>query len=177
MKIIINKSTTVRSIPHHMKECYKSFRKDCPNGALTQDKMTDIYKKLFPRGKAENFCRHAFRAFDADKNGSIDFKEFLYAIHIASAGTPQEQLQFAFKMYDVDGDGRINEGEMSRILSAIYELLGDNDFKPHDTPEERTKIIFSQMDNNGDGYLTEEEFIQGCLKDMEVSNLMSPQLL
>ena len=36
-------------------------------------------------------------AFDNDKNGSIDFKEFLLAIDVTSAGSPEEKLNWAFR--------------------------------------------------------------------------------
>ena len=90
------------------------------------------------------FCNHVFRIFDADKNGSIDFKEFLLAINITSKGTPKEILEYAFKLYDVDGNGRIDEREMSQIILAIYELMGAKRFKPQDTPEERLTTEFLQ---------------------------------
>ena len=82
-------------------------------------------------------------------------------------------------MYDVDGNGLIDQGEMSRIILSIYELMGENgDSTPNKlAPEERTRIIFSQMDTSGDGYLTEEEFVQGCEKDNELSKLLAPHLL
>ena len=34
---------------------------------------------------------------DRDKNGFIDFKEFLLAIDVTSAGTPEEKLKWAFR--------------------------------------------------------------------------------
>lgn len=35
-------------------------------------------------------------------------QEFLCAIDVTSAGTPNEKLQWAFRMYDVDGNGSID---------------------------------------------------------------------
>ena len=98
------------------------------------------------------------------------------------SGTPLEKLKYAFKLYDVDGNGIIDQGEMNRIILSIYELIGEDDLS-NDTselkysPEERTRIIFSQMDKNGDGYLTEDEFVQGCEKDNELSKLLALHLL
>ena len=161
---------------------YSSFKKDCPSGVLTKDKFIDVYKLFFPRGNAENFCNHVFRTFDTDKNGEINFVEFLLAINVTLSGTPLEKLKYAFKLYDVDGNGLIDQGEMNRIVLSIYELVGDDninhdDLEPNLSPEERTRIIFSQMDAAGNGYLTEEEFVQGCQKDNELSKLLALHLL
>ncbi len=35
--------------------------------------------------------------FFSDKNGFIDFKEFLLAIDVTSSGTPEQKLNWAFK--------------------------------------------------------------------------------
>ena len=48
-------------------------------------------------GNAEEFCSHVFRTFDSDNNGFIDFKEFLLAIDVTSAGSPEQKLNWAFR--------------------------------------------------------------------------------
>ncbi|KOB77443.1 Uncharacterized protein OBRU01_04066, partial [Operophtera brumata] len=136
---------------------------DCPNGRLTPAKFVDMYKMFFPSGNAVEFCDHVFRTFDMDKNGYIDFKEFLQAIHVTSSGTPEEKLKWAFRMYDVDGNG------------AIYDMLGAcSSNRPADSAEERAKNIFAKMDENNDGQLTQDEFLKGCLQDEELSKMLAP---
>jgi Ca2+-binding EF-hand superfamily protein len=46
-------------------------------------------------------------------------QEFLLAIDVTSAGTPQEKLKWAFRMYDVDGNGVIELNEMKKIVQVI----------------------------------------------------------
>ena len=64
-----------------------------------------------------------FRTFDSDNSGKIDFKEFLLAINITSAGKPEQKLEWAFQMYDVNGDGTIEPSEMCEIITVNKLLL------------------------------------------------------
>merc|ERR1712110_277245 len=132
-------------------EWYKGFKQDCPDGHLDSVSFMKIYSKCFPTGNAGEFCDHVFRTFDTDKNGFIDFTEFLLAIDVTSAGTAEEKLKWAFRMYDVDGHGVIDQDEMTKIVQAIYDMLGAGATKPTDSAEERAKNIFTTMDENGDG--------------------------
>ena len=70
---------------------------DCPDGKLTAAAFRKIYMKCFPSENIEEFSDHVFRTFDKDKNGFIDFKEFLLAIDITSTGSPEEKLEWAFR--------------------------------------------------------------------------------
>merc|ERR1711993_210222 len=98
---------------------------------------------------------------------------FLLAIDVTSSGSAEEKLKWAFRMYDVDGNGVIDQDEMTKIVQAIYDMLGAGATKPTDSAEECAKNIFSRMDENGDGHLTEEEFLRGCLQDDELSQMWS----
>jgi len=158
-----------------IKQWYKGFMRDCPNGQLTRAKFLEVYASFFPDGNAEKFCEHVFRTFDADNSGKIDFKEFLLAINITSAGKPEQKLEWAFAMYDINGDGTIEQNEMKEIIAAIYHMVGMNpgDGNNDDTPDSRTKEIFAKMDENSDGVLSKEEFIKGCMSDQFLYQMLT----
>ena len=158
-----------------IKGWFKGFKQDCPDGKLTPTQFIDNYKKLFPKGtNADDFCSHIFRTFDKDKNGFVDFKEFLLTINVTSTGTADEKLKWAFKMYDIDDDGVIVEDEMVKIVRAIYDVIEAGKMKPIDSPEERARTIFKRMDTNNDCHVTEEEFVTGCLQDEELKKMLAP---
>jgi len=150
-----------------IKQWYKGFMRDCPCGQLTRLKFLEVYSGFFPEGNAEKFCEHVFRTFDQDNSGKIDFKEFLLAINITSAGKPEEKLEWAFQMYDINSDGTIERCEMVEIITAIYSMVSNTfqDSNLEDTPEKRTEEIFDKMDENQDGVLSKEEFVKGCMAD------------
>ena len=97
-----------------------------------------MYSGFFPEGNAEKFCEHVFRTFDADNSGKIDFKEFLLAINITSAGKPEEKLEWAFAMYDINSDGTIERSEMVEIITVSLMLSSQN---YHFTTFDGTKIV------------------------------------
>ena len=47
----------------------------------------------------------------------------MLAINITSAGKPEEKLEWAFKMYDIDGNGRIDKKEMTEIIKVSNHIL------------------------------------------------------
>ena len=67
----------------------------------------------------------------------------------------------AFKMYDMDRNGRVDEKEMEKIIEAIYDLLGEEHRKGDNSPSERVKIIMKKLDKDKNGWLSEEEFVEG----------------
>jgi len=157
-------------------EWYRGFMTDCPDGKLTPTSFMTIYSKCFPTGNANEFCDHVFRTFDSDKNGFIDFKEFLLAIDVTSSGSPEEKLNWAFSMYDVDGNGWIDLPEMTKIVKSIYNMMGPHQLAldSYETPEVRAEGIFKRMDINSDGRVTRQEFVRCCLDDQKLIELLTP---
>lgn len=94
---------------------------------LTKDEFQKIYKQFFPFGDPSSFADYVFNVFDADKSGTIDFKEFICALSVTSRGKMEDKLDWAFQLYDIDGDGKISYEEMLAIVEAIYKMVcGDS---------------------------------------------------
>jgi Ca2+-binding EF-hand superfamily protein len=72
---------------------YKGFIKDCPSGALDRTEFQRIYKQFFPFGDPSRFADYVFAVFDRDKNGVVDFKEFIVSLSISSRGKVEEKLE------------------------------------------------------------------------------------
>merc|ERR1712062_479009 len=144
--------------------------RDCPSSAA----FLSIYSKCFPKLNAKKFCEHIFRTFDSDKNGFIDFKEFLLAIDVTSSGSPEQKLNWAFRMYDVDENGMIDLNEMTRLVKSIFKVSQNKGKGSADTAEQRAADIFKKMDVNSDGVVTREEFVSACLEDVNLMQMLTP---
>jgi len=70
--------------------------------------------KLFPNTDTTVLTNELFNVFDTDKSGTINFRELQLSMVFNLKGSPQEKLNWAFKMFDHDGDGMISIDEMTR---------------------------------------------------------------
>ena len=52
------------------------------------------------------------------------------AINITAKGDPEKKLKWAFKMYDVDGNGEIDKNEMTQIITVSFYFLIFEFFSP-----------------------------------------------
>ena len=68
---------------------------------------------------------------DSDRSGEIDFKEFVQGMSkFSSKATKEEKLRFAFRIYDIDNDGFISNGELFQVIPAsVYLRFVLNSFR------------------------------------------------
>ena len=161
-----------------MRKWYSSYMRSYPSGQINEKEFISIYQKFFPQGDVEEFATHVFRAFGGKKKGYIGFKEFFSAFVVQSSGDLHEKVKFAFRMYDLDGDGEITRDEMLTIVRSIYKLFSPSVSMPEhlETPEKRTESIFNKMDSNKDGSISFDEFLEGAMHDSFISKMLGGSL-
>ncbi|KAH8151486.1 uncharacterized protein LAJ45_04691 [Morchella importuna] len=149
---------------------------------LTQEQLAELQKAtLFERKELQQWYKgflkdyYVFNVFDADRSGTIDFKEFIVALSVTSRGSLEDKLNWAFQLYDIDGDGEISYDEMLQIVEAIYKMVGSMVKLPEDedTPQKRVAKIFKMMDKDENGSLTLDEFREGSQKDATIVSALS----
>ncbi|KAL8176709.1 UNVERIFIED_CONTAM: hypothetical protein K2H54_037774 [Gekko kuhli] len=96
---------------------YESFQKQCPDGRITRAEFEKIYGNFFPNSDPKVYARHVFRSFDTNDDGTLDFREYIIALHLTSSGKTDLKLEWAFSLFDVDRNGEISKNEVLEIIS------------------------------------------------------------
>ncbi|GAV05356.1 hypothetical protein RvY_15504 [Ramazzottius varieornatus] len=87
---------------------------------------------------------------DSDRNGKIDFMEFLSVMKTKMHEMMRlEELQKAFRVFDRNGDGKISPNELRTVFQSL-----DQHFE-----EEEISEMITVADSNFDGYIDFDEFI------------------
>ncbi|QRW16085.1 calcineurin subunit B [Rhizoctonia solani] len=91
--------------------------------------------------------------FDEDGGGTVDSGVVGGLSAFSSRGGREEKLRFAFKVYDMDRDGYISNGELYLVL----KMMVGNNLKDTQLQQIVDKTIM-EADKDGDGKLSFEEF-------------------
>ncbi|CAF3786466.1 unnamed protein product [Rotaria sordida] len=159
-----------------MKQVKFGFIRDCPNGRLDKKKFLEVYQQFYPGGDAKNYCKYAFDTFDTNDDGTIDFSEFLLSVAATRGGDVDERLSVAFDLYDISDDGQINQAELTKMITAIYQLNGLAHQTGDNSPKTRAAEIIATLDVTGDKKLSKQEFIAGCKNDPYVRQILAPNV-
>jgi len=119
------------------------------SGSIDRDEFLSI-----PQIASNPLATRLISILDEDGGGDVDFKEFITALSaFSSKGNKDEKLRFAFKVYDMDRDGYISNGE----LFIVLKMMVGNNLKDQQLQQIVDKTIM-EADKDRDGKICFEEF-------------------
>eukprot|EP00762_Andalucia_godoyi_P004590 ANDGO_05187.mRNA.1 Frequenin-1 len=134
----------------------------------------EFEKYLVSAGQNEFLASVAFQAFDRNSDGEIEFFEFVHALSAMTRGTRDEKLDFAFNLYDIDGDGHVSKDELLKIIGGLYQSEGgfskDDNFL--ETVEQLVEKILREQDHDFDDALTKDEFLAAIMDDPTIVQIL-----
>ncbi|KXN71831.1 calcineurin regulatory subunit B [Conidiobolus coronatus NRRL 28638] len=126
---------------------------------LDKDGSGGIDKEEFlsiPQISNNPLAHRLLAVFDEDGGGDINFQEFINTLSTFSdKGRPEEKLRFAFRIYDIDRDGYISNGE----LYIVLKMMVGNNLNEANLQQIVDKTI-READRDGDGKISFEEFVE-----------------
>ena len=87
-----------------------------------------------------------FKSIDTDNSGNIDYTEFIAASLDKNVYLQENKLYEAFKLFDVDGSGKISKDEIAYILGT-------------EKKSKEIEKLFKKYDTNNDGEIDFKEFV------------------
>jgi len=136
-----------------LKRLGKRFRKlDIDgSGAISTEEFLAL-----PELQQNPLVQRVIDIFDTDQNGEVDFTEFIKGMSQFSVkGDKEAKMRFAFKIYDMDKDGYISNGELFQVLKM---MVGSN-LKEAQLQQIVDKTIVL-ADRDGDGRISFVEFCE-----------------
>ena len=131
---------------------------------MHREQFKKLYRELYPYKadiNTDEFLNLLFRAFDTDGSGFISFTEFLIAVSLSGRKEPNEKLAMAFRLYDHNKNGRLEEKEIENIVAGLNSIANG-------VPTLEKEHLY-QWDKDKSGYLTEQEFIEFVLSNKELT--------
>lgn len=107
--------------------------------------------------------RELWESVDIDRNGSIDYSEFLAATLDRTLYLQEEKLWAAFMTFDKDGSGKISAQELREVLGREGQEMGSQEF---------WDSLVQEADRNHDGEIDFTEFMD-MMDDRKVSQIMA----
>lgn len=116
----------------------QGFLKDCPTGRLNKKQLARVYQHFYPQGNVKPFCecvhlwydpptaipglRYVFTAVDKNKDGKIDFVEYLLQIVAMTHDDLNSRLATAFDLYVAKRFSPIDDCDV-HVLDTTYPVM------------------------------------------------------
>ena len=97
-------------------EMLNDFLIEHPSGKMGPKDFRELISKALPKKDVRKMEKHVFRIYDTNKDGLIDFEEFMLVFHVMADGSNEEVLRMIFRVFDVNCDRTISRKEMKKLI-------------------------------------------------------------
>ena len=130
-----------------LKKTFEAFNLQ-KDGQISYEELKKGLKELNCQKITDEELSELFKSIDVDKNGKIDYTEFLAATLQKKMYLKEERLYEAFCNFDLDGCGKITKEELMNVL------------KSDPSQEKEIENIIKSIDKNGEGSINYKEFLE-----------------
>ena len=98
-----------------VKFLYRSFKQECPNGIIDEERFKEVFENIFPLGDTTKYAHLVFHSIDKEDTGGITFGDFMEFLSAISKGSVEEKILWSFHFYDIHRTGYIDKEDMEKV--------------------------------------------------------------
>ncbi|CAF1266243.1 unnamed protein product [Rotaria sordida] len=107
-----------------IRDIYDDFKRQCPSGRMDKNQFLKCSKAFMESEDEKTDVPHVmFSVFDKNRDGTIDFSEFVLIIAMGNKEDLDSRLELVFEILDTSNDGRISYDEMMDFLEITVKRL------------------------------------------------------
>eukprot|EP00439_Symbiodinium_sp_Y106_P043666 s1713_g5.t1 len=128
--------------PSHIQFLRKKFLEATENGDEELDKKGFFCLFAELQDMPPSVAESAFRMFDADGSGKLNFKEFCCALALCCQlmSSDDEKIRFVFDMFDTNDDGLLSAAEVQQLLDHALQREDDKNNAAMDAQQQEAAL-------------------------------------
>ncbi|XP_035699930.1 NADPH oxidase 5-like [Branchiostoma floridae] len=110
-----------------------------------------------------------FHVLNKDGSSELKLSDLMAGLSCLLTGSEEEKARLLFQVYDVNGNGSIDRGELKLVLSSCMEEGAFSD----DQISDLTEALFEDADSDCSGAITYIEFLEEMSRQLELLDCLA----
>ena len=152
---------------------YEDFISKHPSGAMNRNEFLSYFKQKDKESRT--IADSMFKVFDKDNRGTMNFLEFMLAVHAGMMKSDEEKLNWIFDVFDKNGKGVIKGNDVDEVVAGLFRLVGIR--IENSILAARMEDLLESVNGDLEEEITKENFIKNAMRCDFVSDIINDDVI